>query len=64
MAMSRRAFVGMVLTLVGALAAPGVRLLRPILPAAVVEALRGTRYPGRVVELDPARVARAGHWAG
>lgn len=47
--------------------AAGALLLLPLarlLPARVLTAVRGRRYPGPVAALDPARMRRPARWSG
>lgn len=54
--------------LCGALSAflimPSIKLSAKILPERYIEALRNTRYPGRIKTLNHERIAKKGEWLG
>ena len=64
MEVTRRSFFGAGLRVAAAVALPVVRLLEPVLPTRVTEAVRRGARPRHVVKLTARQVRSRGRWAG
>jgi len=64
MAMRRRRLLRLVLGLGATAAAPLLPLLERFLPARVVHAIRGRRYPGPIEPLREEEIRKPARWRG
>lgn len=64
MAMRRRRVLRLLLGAGAAATAPLLPLLERLLPARVVHAIRGRRYPGPVEPLRDEEISRPARWMG
>jgi hypothetical protein len=62
--MKRRKFLGMILGAGVTFATGAWRTVERAVPARVLTALRGRRYPGPVSTLSDEEIKRPGRWAG